>query len=336
MMPAISSRNGKGRAVGETLDRTLEGRKVDGKARQNLAALGAREISRRQVLDVLEQLYPDIRDQRSRQLGVPSLVPDRDDRGEHSRDRQHRENFDEGLEILLAERVVDQEFQAERHDDIEQRLDHDAEPDECQYFLVVLQERFDEGVDRRQRAGGFLGGEDDEVLVLFVIVEIKLVIILFVFIVVIGRGRERLVADNVIREMSSAASFLSISGATGSPAEARSCLSGDGGLDAMKPTMLHGRHDRKMEANALCDQNAVGKANPDRRCVRRCGISRRLRPCRRTSNANCRSRHTSAPAPCWRPASPPTTHPCNRGGASTNRTRCRRTIPTIPTRCRVS
>ena len=48
------------------------------------------------------------------------------------------------LEILLAERVVDQEFQAERHDDVEQRLDHDAETDEGQHLLVVGQQRLDE------------------------------------------------------------------------------------------------------------------------------------------------------------------------------------------------
>ena len=118
---------------------------------------------------MLEQPQPHVRNQRRRELGVPSLVPDRDDRGDDSRHRQHRQNLDQRLEILLAERIVDQEFQAQRHDDIEQRLDHHAEADECQYFLVVLQERFDECIDRRQRAGGFLGGKDDEIFVVFVI-----------------------------------------------------------------------------------------------------------------------------------------------------------------------
>src|SRR5580692_3998981 len=64
--------------------------------------------------------------------------------------------------------------------------------------------------------------------------------------------------------MSSAASFLSISDASGSPAEAAFLSSGDEGLDAMKPTMLHGRHDRKIETNALCDQNAGRKATSSR------------------------------------------------------------------------
>src|SRR5437867_1555903 len=44
----------QGGAVGKTLDRSLEGRKVDGKTRENFTALGARKISRRQILDVLE------------------------------------------------------------------------------------------------------------------------------------------------------------------------------------------------------------------------------------------------------------------------------------------
>ncbi len=101
--------------------------------------------------------------------------------------RQHRENLDQRLEILFAERVVDQEFQAERHDDVEQRLHHDAEADEGQQFLVVLQERLDERIDCRQRAGGFLGGEDDEVrIVLFVF---KLEPVLLLVVLVIRRGR---------------------------------------------------------------------------------------------------------------------------------------------------
>ena len=46
---------GQRRAVGKALDRTFEGRHIDREARENLAALGAREVGRRQVLDVLEQ-----------------------------------------------------------------------------------------------------------------------------------------------------------------------------------------------------------------------------------------------------------------------------------------
>ena len=60
------------------------------------------------------------------------LVPDRDDRGHDARDREHAEDHVESLEIFLAERVVDQELQAERHDDVEQRFDDDAEADEQQ------------------------------------------------------------------------------------------------------------------------------------------------------------------------------------------------------------
>ena len=84
---------------------------------------------------MLEQPQPHVRNQRRRELGVPSLVPDRDDRGEDAGDRQHRENLDQRLEILFAERVVDQEFQAQRHDDVEQRLDQDAEADNASTFL---------------------------------------------------------------------------------------------------------------------------------------------------------------------------------------------------------
>src|ERR1700738_1151102 len=97
-------------------------------------------------------------------LGVPSFVPDRDDRGDDSRGRQYREYLDQRLEIFLAERIVDQEFQAQRHDDVEQRLDQDAEADEYQYLLVVLQVRFDERIDCRGRAGGLLWGKNAQVL----------------------------------------------------------------------------------------------------------------------------------------------------------------------------
>src|SRR6202043_1998977 len=128
---------------------------------------------------MLEQVLAHVRNQRCRQLGVPSLVPDRDDRGEDAGGRQYRQNLDQRLEILLAERIVDQEFQAQRHDDVEQRLDQDAEADECQYFLVFLQKRFDERVDRRQRAGGFFGGKDDEILFVLV-VEFELVLLVII------------------------------------------------------------------------------------------------------------------------------------------------------------
>ena len=132
---------------------------------------------------MLEQARPHVRNQRRRQPRVPSLVPDRDDRGEDSGRRQHRENLDQRLEILFAERVVDQEFQAERHDDVEQRLHHNAEADEGQQFLVVLQERLDERINCRQRAGGFLGGEDDEVLIVLFVFKLEPVLLLVVLVI---------------------------------------------------------------------------------------------------------------------------------------------------------
>jgi hypothetical protein len=69
------------------------------------------------------------------------------------------------------------EFQAERHDDVEQRLDDDADADECQYFLVIDEIGFDERPDRGQRAGGFLGGKDDEILVIFFVLEFVVVLV---------------------------------------------------------------------------------------------------------------------------------------------------------------
>ena len=157
------------RAVGKTLDRGFEGRKVDGKPRQNLAALGPREIARRQVLHMAEQARAHVGNKGCRQPGVPSLVPYRDDRGDDAGCREHPEDHVERLEILLAERIVDQEFEAQRHDDVEQRLDHDADADEDHHFPVVLQKRLDERIDRRKRARGFLRGIDDEILIIVVV-----------------------------------------------------------------------------------------------------------------------------------------------------------------------
>ena len=47
-------------AVGEGLDHAFEGRHVDREARQDLAALGALKIGRRQVLHVIEQTGADV------------------------------------------------------------------------------------------------------------------------------------------------------------------------------------------------------------------------------------------------------------------------------------
>jgi hypothetical protein len=134
---------------------------------------------------VLEQIGPHVGNDRRRKPRIPPFVPDRDDRGEDAGCREHAEDDIKRLEILFAERIVDQEFQAQRHEDIEQCLDHDAEADECQNLLVVLQVWLDERIDRRQRAGGFLGGKDDEILILLVLVQIKCLVVILVF--VIGR-----------------------------------------------------------------------------------------------------------------------------------------------------
>src|SRR2546430_9137496 len=42
--------------------------------------------------------------------------PDRNDRGDDAGGREHAEDLVERLKILFAERIVDQEFQAERHE----------------------------------------------------------------------------------------------------------------------------------------------------------------------------------------------------------------------------
>ena len=139
---------------------------------------------------MLEQARPHVRNNAGRELRVPAFVPDRDDRGEDAGSRQHAEDRIERLKILLAERVVDQEFQAQRHDDVEQGFDDNADADERQHFLVVLQERLDECIDRRQRAGGFLCGKDDEILIVLVVFNIQFVVAL----VLIGRRRCRCLA----------------------------------------------------------------------------------------------------------------------------------------------
>ncbi len=64
----------------------------------------------------------------------------------------------------------------------------------AQDALVVGQERLDEAQDGRERAGGFAGGKDDEVLVIIVVVELQLVVLVFVVLVVfqvrLGTGGE--------------------------------------------------------------------------------------------------------------------------------------------------
>ena len=155
---------------------------------------------------MLEQPQAHVGNQRRRKSRVPSFVPDRDDRGEDPRPRQNGQNLDQRLEILLAERIVDQEFQAQRHNDIEQRLDHDAEADECQYFPVVPEEGFDERIDRRQRSGGFPGGKDDEILIVLVILNIQFIIV--VIFIAARRRRGHLIADSAVCRASASSKFL--------------------------------------------------------------------------------------------------------------------------------
>ena len=161
---------------------------------------------------MLEQPRPHVGNDARRQPRIPSLVPDRDDRGDDAGDREHAEDLVERLEILFAERVVDQEFQAERHDDVEQRLDQNAEGDERHQLLVIAQIRPDEAVDRRQRAGGFLGGEDDEILVVIIVVELQLVVLV---VLSSSAGRAgRLAAGGGVRRQPPSASFFASSGSS--------------------------------------------------------------------------------------------------------------------------
>src|ERR1700687_6080347 len=299
---------------------------------------------------MLEQVLPHIRNQRCRQPGVPPLVPDRDDRGEDAGYREHAEDRIKRLEIFFAERIIDQEFQAQRHEDIEERLDHDAEADECQYFLVVLQKRLDERIDRRQRAGRFLRGKDNEILVFLIVVNIEIVII---FVIVIGRGRRsRLAADDAICGVSVRRRLLvqfrrdRISRGSGYLIIRRWRLGrhktnrcGTAGMTAKSRAAAE-----RTTARILCDWHAFSKATAKKFLpvvpvfaeTTFGWLSRRRRPCQRTSSAGCRSPHTTDPAPCWRPASPPRARRCSRGDASTGRSGWRRTAPTIPTRCRAS
>ena len=78
------------------------------------------------------------------------------------------------MEILFAERVVDQEFETERHNDVEQRLDHKAYADIGDHPPVIAEERPDEADDGRHRAGGLARGKDDEILVIVVVIHHRL------------------------------------------------------------------------------------------------------------------------------------------------------------------
>ena len=211
---------------------------------------------------MLEQPGSHIRNNARRQPRIPPLVPDRDDRGDDARDREHAEDLVQRLKILFTERIVDQEFQAERHDDVEQRLDQDADSDERQQLLVVDQERLDEVVGGGQRAGGFLGREDDEILVIIIVVEFQFVVVL-VFIIMIRRRRGRLAAGDSARGIAPVAGFFASSS---SSATAGSRSSEEGGFGAMRTnrcctagmTAIE-RGSDDATASILCDQDEFGK-----------------------------------------------------------------------------
>src|SRR6185312_3972229 len=65
----------------------------------------------------------------------------------------------------------------------EQRLDEDAEADERKQPLVIPEIRPDKGIECAERAGGFLRGIDDEVVIFILVIAI------------IRRRRGRLVAN---------------------------------------------------------------------------------------------------------------------------------------------
>ena len=105
-------------------------------------------------------------------------------------------------------------------------------PTNASDLLVVAQERSDEGVDRRQRAGGFPGGKDDEILIVLVIVKLELVL----FVLVRSSARRRGGLSPAARVGVRAARILADPARAGSPAPRALDLSGDEGLDAIQPT----------------------------------------------------------------------------------------------------
>ena len=160
------------RAVGEMLDRAFIGRHVDREAREDFAALGPGEERRRQVLHMIEQSCADVGDDVRRRARIPQFIPDGDDRGEDAGHRQHDQDAIERLQVLFVQRIVDQELQAQRHDDVEQRLDQQAEADDRKPLLVVLQERQREAIDGRKCARRLARGEDDQILVVVIVVDV--------------------------------------------------------------------------------------------------------------------------------------------------------------------
>ena len=131
------------RAVGKTLDRAFEGRQVDREPRQDFAALGAGEIGRRQILDVFEQPLAHIGNERAASRASHRSYQTATIEVKMPATASTPRNLVQRLKILLAERVVDQEFQAERHDDVEQRLDQHAEADKRQDAACVRQKRIE-------------------------------------------------------------------------------------------------------------------------------------------------------------------------------------------------
>ena len=160
------------RAVGKMLDRAFIGGDVDGETRENFAALDPGKERRRQILHVVEHFCACIGDDAGRRACIPKLVPDRDDRGENARHRQHDQDAIKCLQILFVQRVVDQELQAQRHDDVEQGFDQKAEADDRNPLLVVLEERQRKTVDGRERPGSLARGEDDQILIVVIVVDV--------------------------------------------------------------------------------------------------------------------------------------------------------------------
>ncbi len=99
-------------------------------------------------------------------------LPNRDDGCDDSGSRQHGEDGIERLKIFFAECVVDQVFQAERHDDVEQRLHEQSDADENEPRPVLPHMRPGKAPNGRERAGRLTRRIDDEILVVVIVVDV--------------------------------------------------------------------------------------------------------------------------------------------------------------------
>src|SRR4051794_25811626 len=122
---------------------------------------------------MLEQPRAHVGDDASCKTRVPPLVPDRHDRGENASRCKYAKNGIERLEVLFAERVIDQELQAQRHDDVEQGLDQNSEANECQQPFVGPEEWPDEAIDGREGASRFPCTKDNEILVILIVLDLE-------------------------------------------------------------------------------------------------------------------------------------------------------------------